>query len=68
MIYPKGERVWAGYYDRAGNLLFIVTSKENSRDWYYLYEPAGDKFKKLGKAKSPPELENKYHIRDRMFA
>jgi len=68
MTWPKGERIWAGYYDRAGHLLFIVTSKQNNRDWYYLYALEDDEFKKLGKAKSPPELENKFHVNERMFA
>lgn len=68
MTYPKGEHVWTGYYNRAGDLLFIVTSKKESRDWYFLYEVAGDSFKKLGRAKSPDELEKKYGVRDRMFA
>lgn len=68
MTYPKGERVWTGYYNRAGELLFIVTSKKESRDWYYLYEVVGDSFKKLGRAKAPDELEKKYGVMDRMFA
>ena len=67
MTYPKGERVWTGYYNRAGELLFIVTSKE-SRDWYFLYELVDGEFKKLGKAKTPPELEDKFGVADRMFA
>ena len=67
MKYPKGERVWTGYYNRAGELLFIVTSKE-SRDWYFLYEVVNGEFKKLGRAKTPTELENRYGVTDRMFA
>ena len=59
--YPKGEHVWVGYYNRSGQLLFIVTSKE-SRDWYYLYKLENGTFKKLGKAREPPELEQKYEI------
>lgn len=64
-IYPKGEILWAGYYDRSGQLLFIVTSNP-ARDWYFLYALAGDKFKKLGKAREPPELIEKFHIQERM--
>lgn len=59
--YPRGEHVWTGYYSRSGQLLFIVTSKE-ARDWYYLYKLENDVFKKLGKAREPPELEQKYGV------
>ncbi len=58
--YPKGERVWAGYYNKNHELLFIITSKGISRDYYFLYELVGGEFKKLGKARSPTELERKY--------
>lgn len=64
---PKGERVWTGYYNRKGELLFVITSKE-ARDWYFLYEREGEGFKKLGKAKSPPELEKKFHVKEKMRA
>ncbi len=65
MTYPRGEIVWTGYHNRAGDLMFIMTSKE-SRDYYYLYEVSDGEFKKLGKAKSPPELEEKYRVHERM--
>lgn len=64
--YPKGERVWAGYYNRKGELLFIVTSKE-AREYYFLYELKDGEFKKLGRAKSPPELIEKYQVTMRML-
>lgn len=63
--YPKGELVWNGYYSRSGELLFILTSKE-SREYYFLYEYQDGEFKKLGKAKNPPELEERFHVYDRM--
>ena len=65
MIYPKGETVWTGYYDRAGTLLFIITSKE-SRDFYYLYECHNDAFTKLGRAKNPLELVERFHVHEKM--
>lgn len=54
--YPKGERVWVGYYNSNHELRFILTSKD-SRDFYFLYELVEDGFRKLGKARSPTELE-----------
>ena len=65
--YPHGETVWVDYRDKDGKTLFILTSKE-SRDAYYLYELVGGSFKKLGKAKEPPELEKKFMVRERMRA
>lgn len=66
--YPKGEEVWVKYYNKAGDLLFILTGKLNNRDWFYLYELAGGEFKKLGKAHEPTELEKKYKVAEKMFA
>jgi len=60
--YPKGEKVWVGYYDTQKNLRFIMTSKENNRDFYFLYELVNGEFKKLGKARSPKELEDKFEV------
>lgn len=63
---PKGERVWVQYFDSRSNLVFILTSKEGSRDFYFLYEAAEDGLHRLGKARLPMELEEKYRIFDRM--
>ena len=62
---PKGEIVWIEYKNAAGKTIFILTSKE-ARDVYYLYELVGDAYVKLGKAKEPPELEEKYKVREKM--
>lgn len=63
--YPKGERVWVGYYNSNHELRFILTSKDN-RDFYYLYELVNSNFCKLGKARSPTELEEKFHVYQKM--
>lgn len=65
LIYPKNEIVWVGYYNSKHELLFIMTSKE-ARDYYFLYELVDGKFNKLGKARSPKELEEKFEIKKRM--
>lgn len=65
--YPKGETVWVIYANRDGAPVCILTSKE-SRDYYFLYEVLNDgKLKKLGKAKEPPELENKFNVKEKMM-
>lgn len=63
--YPKGERVWVGYYNSNHELRFILTSKE-SRDFYFLYELVEGNFRKLGKARSPTELEEMFRVYQRM--
>ena len=59
--YPKGEIVWRRYYNESKELKFIITSK-STRDAYFLYELINSEFKKLGKAKTPPELVEKYDV------
>lgn len=34
--YPKGEIRWVGYHNKAGELLYIMTSKEKDREFYFL--------------------------------
>ena len=46
--------------------MFIITSKESSRDYYFLYELVDGSFKKLGRARSPKELEEKYDVDKRI--
>lgn len=60
--YPNGERIWVGYYNEAHELKFILTSKESSRDYYFLYELVDGEFRKLGRSKSPKELEDKFDV------
>lgn len=43
----------------------ILTSKE-SREFYFLYELIDGEFKKLGKARTPKELEDKFEVSKRM--
>lgn len=64
--YSKGEIVWVEYYDKQKNLRFIMTSKENNRDFYFLYELVDGEFKKLGKACSPKELEDKFKVSEKL--
>ena len=63
---PKGELLWVTYSNTKGNPVCILTSKP-SRDFYYLYEVSPDgSVNKLGRAKTPPELEKRFNIEDRM--
>lgn len=55
--YPKGETIWVSHFCK-GELRYITTSKD-SRDYYYLYELINGEFKKIGRARTPDELEKK---------
>lgn len=63
--YPRGETVWTSYYTSSGELMFILTAKPQ-RDAYYLYELVDNEFKKLGRSKSPPELEDKFDVHTKL--
>lgn len=65
---PKGEHAWMGYYNKEDELLFLLTSRENDRSWFFLYENRDGELKKLGKARTPTELEEKYKVTEKMFA
>lgn len=64
---PKGETFWVLYFNSKKVPVFGITSKISSREYYYLYEISGDgELKKLGRSKSPNELEEKYNVRQGM--
>ena len=63
---PKDETLWVSYRKTDGTAVAILTSKP-ARDCYYLYEVMADStLKRLGKAKTPTELEEKFNIKARM--
>ena len=55
---PKTERIWVERTTEKGEV-YNITSKE-ARDYYFLYKMENNKAVKLGKAKSPSYLEEKY--------
>lgn len=63
----RGEHIRAGYYDAKGNRRFLLTQKDNE---FVMYEQSiGDEsviLTKLGKAKSPDILEEKYSVYDKV--
>lgn len=63
---PNGEILWVTYINNKRDAVCIITSKP-SRDFYFLYEVLDDgTIKKLGKARSPTELEEKFDVKSRM--
>lgn len=56
---PKTETIWVTY--RAGDgKTYYTTAKTLNRDYYYLYKLVDGKAQKLGKARNPIELEEKF--------
>lgn len=63
---PKNEVSWVTYLNIKGDPVFVITSK-SSREYYYLYEILKDEsLVKLGRDRSPAELEKKFHIKERV--
>lgn len=56
---PKTEIIWVQHTTGDGSIYYI-TSKENDRNYYFLYKMENGKAVKLGRALSPLDLENKY--------
>lgn len=52
----KNELRWVGIFDKKGNRQYTITSNKD-RSLYYIYDKDNNK---LGKSKSPVELERKY--------
>ena len=52
----KDEIRWVSYYDAEKNLKYVVTSNKDGT-MHYLYD---GNYNKLGRAKSPLELQEKY--------
>lgn len=59
---PRGEIAWTRYLNSKGEDKYILTSK-STRDYYYLYEIQLDgSLKKLGKGKTPREVEESFKL------
>ena len=56
---PKTEKVWVKRTTEDGSV-YYTTSKVNDRSYYYLYKLVDGNAVKLGKSKSPTELDEKY--------
>ena len=54
--YPSNEIVWVSYYVDE-KLMYIITTKSTSREWYYLYKLEAEQFKKINNNRNPLELE-----------
>ena len=62
---PKNEIVWVQYMGTDKMPAFLETSNMY-RDTYFLYELTGETYNKLGKARTPLELRDKYQLERRL--
>lgn len=56
---PKTETIWVTYKAGDGNT-YYTTTKTSNRDYYYLYKLVDGKAQKLGRARTPIELDEKF--------
>lgn len=56
MKKPKGETVWCTH-TKSANKIFYITSKENDRSMYFLYDKD---WNKIGKNSNPLEFRKLY--------
>ena len=70
MIYlkiPASEILCVTYNNTKKETKFVIT-KSKIQNTYLLYSVSGEKLTKIGKAKSPIELETDYNIRDELIS
>lgn len=65
-MISKGERELVEYVNRTAGSIIGVSTVNQAGNVFYFYEFNGKDYKKIGKASSPPELERKYNLNERM--
>lgn len=56
---PKSETIWV-QTRAADGTIYYTTAKTNNREFYFLYKMVDGKAVKLGKARNPKDLDQKY--------
>ena len=64
-MISKNEIEYVEYKRASGEIVGVITSNQ-SRNIFYFYEFDGQEYRKLGKGNSPPELERKFKLEERM--
>ena len=64
-MISKNEIEWTVYKKISGEVIGVITSNQ-SCNVFFFYEFDGKDFRKLGKGNSPPELERKFKVEERM--
>lgn len=64
-MISKGEHEMVGLYNKSGVEIGVITANQQETVFFF-YERCGDKYKKLGKAANPLELERRFNVKERM--
>lgn len=64
-MISKNEIPKVGYINKDGIEFAVITANQTETQFFF-YEFDGNEYKKLGKANSPPELEKRFNIKERM--
>lgn len=64
--YPKNEELAQTFRDVGGNIRYIITYKK-IKDGYILYQLNCGKFEKVGKCRSPNELDRKFKFKQNLL-
>lgn len=56
---PNSETIWV-QTTAADGTIYYTTAKTNNREFYFLYKMVDGKAVKLGKARNPKDLDDKY--------
>ena len=59
---PSNEQVWVTICSKKKDNYHVITSKDDSRSRYYIYNCHGDTVDRLGYGKTPTELENQWPL------
>lgn len=59
---PKNEKIWVIIRKRGKDNYHVITSKEDNRSKYYIYNCHNGMADRLGNSKSPSELEEKWPL------
>ncbi len=65
MSYPKGEKVCIIYVNTSGEEQLVMTEKDMHTS-FTLWEREENAWKKLGRAKTPTELEDEHDVLSRL--
>lgn len=61
-LIKSGEKAVVTECNSNGEVQYVITTKQNDTSWYYLYKFENDKLIKMGRAKTPPELEEQFTL------
>ena len=59
---PEDERVWVKISHRSKKNYHLITSKIDNRNRYFMYDCEDGVIDRLGSARSPRELENRWPL------